>query len=121
LILVVPSRDVAFDHRRPLTTLNHLIEDARVGVDESDLTHLPEILQLHDLKLDPGIGSRAEFEARSRNNRQNRCLHHHVFDMVLLKDLVEYVGFDLVKACRPSAGDLVVVGTRRALTDSRHL
>ncbi len=51
LVLVLPHKDSAFDHRRPVTTLDHLIEDYQRGVREDDLTHLDEILQnTRDLK-----------------------------------------------------------------------
>ena len=48
--LVVPHKDKTFDHNRPVTSLNHLEEDLDNDVDEDDLTHLPEILELHDLR-----------------------------------------------------------------------
>ncbi|MBM4131369.1 class I SAM-dependent methyltransferase, partial [bacterium] len=67
LVLVVPHRDGTFDHRRPVTSLNHLEADLERGTDEGDLTHLEEILRLHDLARDPGAGDGAAFAARSRD------------------------------------------------------
>jgi SAM-dependent methyltransferase len=80
LVLVLPHKDGTFDHHRPVTPLEHLVDDFERGTQEDDLTHLPEILALHDLTLDPGAGSREQFAARSRANLANRCLHQHVFD-----------------------------------------
>ena len=34
----------------------------------------------------------AAFKSRSMKNFENRCLHHHVFDMQLAVALVEHVG-----------------------------
>lgn len=100
LVLLVPHRDGTFDHRRPVTTLEHLIEDSERNTGEDDLTHLPEILALHDLSRDPGAGDGAAFEARSRKNLQNRCLHHHVFDTDLVVRLLDFAGLQM-KAVEP--------------------
>ncbi|MBK8166433.1 MAG: class I SAM-dependent methyltransferase [bacterium] len=96
--LVVPHRDGTFDHRRPVTTLAHLEEDLARGVDEGDMTHLDEILRLHDLSRDPGAGDAASFTARSRDNRANRCLHHHVFDLRLAIALADRAGLAVLAA-----------------------
>lgn len=93
LILVLPHKDGTFDHLRPVTPLDHLIEDFERDTQEDDLTHLPEILALHDLERDPPAGSLEEFEARSRANHTNRCLHHHVFDTSTAIALVDLAGF----------------------------
>lgn len=96
LVLLLPNKSQTFDHRRPVTTMEHLIADFNAGMTEDDLTHLPEILALHDLKRDPEAGDMAAFKSRSMRNFENRCLHHHVFDKHLAVDLVEYVG---LKVC----------------------
>jgi SAM-dependent methyltransferase len=91
LFLILPHRDGTFDHRRPVTPLRHLLEDFEQKTGEDDLTHLPEILELHDLSLDPGAGSLAAFKARSERNRENRGLHHHVFDTRLAIELLDHL------------------------------
>jgi len=92
LVLLLPQKDKTFDHRRPVTTMEHLIADYNVGMPESDLTHMPEILALHDLERDPEAGDIASFQKRSMCNIDNRCLHHHVFDSVLALQLMDYMG-----------------------------
>lgn len=92
LVLLLPDRRHTFDHRRPVTTLAHLIADFNAGIGEDDLTHLPEILALHDLERDPDAGDMEAFKARSLCNVENRCLHHHVFDTRLAAALVEHIG-----------------------------
>lgn len=96
LVLLVPNKTHTFDHRRPATTMEHLIADFNAGMTEDDLTHLPEILALHDLKRDPEAGDMESFKLRSMRNSENRCLHHHVFDRRLAIELVEYTG---LKVC----------------------
>ncbi len=100
ILLVVPHRDGTFDHRRPVTPLEHLREDARLARGEDDLTHLPEILELHDLERDPGVPSREVFEARCRDNASTRGMHHHVFDTRAVADLCHEAGL-VVEALRP--------------------
>lgn len=104
LVLLIPHKDGTFDHRRPVTRLEHLVADHAAGMKEDDLTHLPEILQLHDLGRDPGAGSAEQFERRSQANLDNRCLHHHVFDTTLVARLLDHVGLQLlaVEAMRPN-------------------
>jgi predicted SAM-dependent methyltransferase len=91
IIIIVPHKDSTFDHKRPITTIEHLVEDFNRSIGEDDLTHLPEILELHDLIKDPGAGSFADFKIRSENNFENRCLHHHVFDTALLEAIFDWM------------------------------
>jgi len=95
LVLLLPHKDKTFDHRRPVTTMEHLIADYKSGMAEDDLTHMQEILALHDLERDPEAGDSASFQARSMRNSENRCFHHHVFDTTLAVSLVEYMGMQI--------------------------
>lgn len=95
LFLVLPHREGTFDHRRPVTPLRHLMDDFERQMGEDDLTHLPEILQLHDLRRDPKAGGFEAFKARSERNRENRGLHHHVFDTRLAVELLDHVGVQI--------------------------
>lgn len=103
LALVLPHKDGTFDHRRPVTTLAHMIRDFEQYTSEADLTHLDEILELHDLTLDPAAGDARAFRQRSQRNLENRCLHHHVFDMRLAVAVVNHLGLRIhaVEAAPP--------------------
>jgi SAM-dependent methyltransferase len=103
MILVVPHKQGTFDHRRPITTLEHLVSDFEQGTLENDMTHAPEILNLHDLARDPGAGDFVTFKARTQGNVHNRGLHHHVFDTSLAARVVDYVHLQLlaVEAAKP--------------------
>jgi|NOAtaT_7_FD_contig_101_887442_length_1061_multi_2_in_0_out_0_1 SAM-dependent methyltransferase len=96
LVLVVPHKDGTFDHRRPVTSLEHLIKDFDGHIDEGDMTHLEEILRLHDLSKDPGAGNFQLFQERSKRNVENRCLHHHVFDTRMAVEVVNYMGLQIL-------------------------
>jgi SAM-dependent methyltransferase len=116
VVLVVPHRDGTFDHQRPLTTLDHLGEDQALGRGEDDLTHLEEILALHDLSRDPGAPDRETFVERCHANATTRGMHHHVFatrsvaelcraaDLELLH-LKALLPFHVVAVCRSSTND----------------
>jgi SAM-dependent methyltransferase len=96
LILVLPNYAKTFDHRRVPTTVEHMLEDYERNTQEDDLSHLPEILQLHDLSMDSGAGSAEEFRSRSLDNLKNRCLHHHVFDERNSRDLLTASGMTVL-------------------------
>jgi SAM-dependent methyltransferase len=96
LVLVVPHKDGTFDHRRPTTRIEHLLEDFENGTTERDLTHLDEILKLHDLARDPEAGGFQAFEERSKRNFENRCLHHHVFDTRLVVEVVNQMRMQIL-------------------------
>jgi SAM-dependent methyltransferase len=94
LILVLPNKEKNFDHRRPVTKFEHLLDDFTRDVGEDDLTHLDEILAFHDLRMDWPAGGLKRFRERSLKNFQNRTLHHHVFDVVLIEEMLDRAGFE---------------------------
>lgn len=96
IVVVLPRKESNFDHARAVTTFEHLKNDYENNIAEDDLTHLGEILELHDLKRDPHAGSLENFRERSLNNLENRCLHHHVFDIDLLKEIFRFIKMDVL-------------------------
>lgn len=96
LILLVPHKDGTFDHQRPITSLTHLIDDYEKNIGEDDLTHLEEILELHDFSKDSGAGSYENFKIRSENNIHYRALHHHVFNTLLLIRLIDHAKMQIL-------------------------
>ena len=60
------------------------------------MTHLEEILSLHDLAKDPGAGDFQSFRERSKPNVENRCLHQHVFDTRLVVDMVDHMELQIL-------------------------
>ena len=96
LLLVLPHKDGTFDHKRNVTTMSHLLEDFKNEIEENDLTHLPEILNLHDLNLDPGIDDMIAFKYRSEKNFENRGLHHHVFNTSLVVDILNFSNLQIL-------------------------
>jgi SAM-dependent methyltransferase len=96
LVLILPHGQGTFDHRRPVTRLAHLLEDARADRGEDDMTHFEEIIALHDLSLDPPAGTPEQFRTRSLKNPENRCFHQHVFDTQLVVEVLDQIGMQLL-------------------------
>jgi SAM-dependent methyltransferase len=118
LLLVLPDKNGTFDHRRPTTDLGHMIADYEGGTTEDDLTHLSEILALHDLSMDPPAGDLESFRARSLANLTNRCLHHHVFDLGSACALVGHVGLQILKADTAWPFHIIVLARKAACPTS---
>lgn len=95
VLVVVPHRDGTFDHRRPVTTIEHLCADARARTREDDIAHVEEALRLHDLGRDPGTADLEQLTARLRDNARTRALHHHVFVTRLVGELCAIAGLEV--------------------------
>jgi len=113
IVLVLPDGTQTFDHRRPTTTFVHLLSDYSNSVKEDDLSHLDEILTLHDLAMDPPAGNVSAFEKRSRENIRNRCLHHHVFDLNLLKTVCAHFELETFMEAAVKPYHLIVAASKK--------
>jgi SAM-dependent methyltransferase len=111
VIIVAPRKEVCFDHRRNTVTFEHLLEDYHKNTEESDLTHLEEILSLHDLEMDAPAGTFEQFKARSINNFENRCLHHHVFDLAVLECMYNFFHLKIIKE-HQNENDYIIIGKK---------
>jgi SAM-dependent methyltransferase len=114
LLVLLPNKEHTFDHRRPYTSLDHLIADFEADTREDDLTHLEEILRFHDLEMDPPAGTPEAFRERSLKNFENRALHHHVFDPKTVPDLFSFAGFRLTLESIDFQPHIIAFGRRPA-------
>jgi SAM-dependent methyltransferase len=96
ILLILPNKNFCFDHNRPVTTFSHLLSDLQNDTKEDDMTHLDEILRLHDLSMDLPAGTPEQFKARSLKNFENRALHQHVFDIALLRQIFNYLNLEIM-------------------------
>lgn len=112
LVVVAPRKEANFDHNRETVTFGHLLADYENDTAEDDLTHLEEILALHDLRRDLHAGTMAQFRERSLRNFENRCLHQHVFDLNVLKELYGYFRLSVIEGMQLDS-DYVVIGRKR--------
>lgn len=93
-VVIVPDKRATFDHKRPYTSLDHIKMDFERATKDDDLSHLDEILALHDLALDPGC-SVQQFRERCLQNARFRGMHHHVFKPEVLLAMFSEVGMQV--------------------------
>lgn len=120
LLLVVPHKDGTFDHQRPVTALSHLLDDFNCKMPESDLTHLSEVLRLHNLSRDSGSPDFAAFKARCEDNLRQRCIHHHVFNTHLAVEAVDWVGMQILNVQLLRPFHIVVLAQKLAPTSAKN-
>jgi len=112
LVIIAPRKEVNFDHNREIVKFDHLISDYQNEIKESDLSHLEEILSLHDLTMDPPAGTIEKFILRSQRNIENRCLHQHVFDLNVLQQIYENFNLSIINSIQLDT-DYVIIGLKR--------
>ena len=98
IVVIVPNKEFCFDHNREYSTFEHIFNDFVSETKEDDLTHLDEILEKHDLSMDPPAGTLEQFRERSLKNIENRGLHQHVFSKDLLEQIFSFLGISLEKS-----------------------
>jgi hypothetical protein len=109
MILLVPHKERTFDRRRPLTSLEHLIDDHERNTGEDDQTHISEVLELHDLSRDALAGSYGKFERRTLNNPKNRAVHQHVFDVDLVVKMIDHLHLQVVNVETIRPDNIIVI------------
>ena len=96
LLILVPNNKFWLDINRNITKFNHILNDFQENIGEDDLTHLDEVFEKHNLKVDIEAGDFEYFKNRSIDNFNHRTIHHHVFDINSLLELFSYINFEVV-------------------------
>lgn len=105
LLLVLPDKHRTFDHRRPVTALDHLFDDYTRDVGEDDMTHVEEFVTLRDYSRRPIPNSMER--ACYRDNYHYRLVHHHVFDLPSAVKLLDSCEFKVLSAERLRPNHLI--------------
>lgn len=113
IVLALPDPRYTFDHKRPITVFDHLLQDYKDDTPESDLFHLDEVLKLHDIKLDNWVKDYDDLKRRALNNMENRCIHHHVFNLELLKQIMAYFNVKVLQTATSFPNNLIVIGVKQ--------
>lgn len=111
-LIVVPHKEGCADHRRPTTTLEHMIDDLRAGTGEDDMTHADEVLRLHDIARDPPARDPETLRQRVLDNARVRAVHHHVFTLPSALRVLDHVGLRLIRATARWPHDIYVLAER---------
>lgn len=96
ILLILPNKISNFDHRRPDTSFSHLLDDYTGDVNENDMTHFDEIIELHDLDKDVIGNNKDIFIERSMKNDENNGFHHHIFSNTSLEKMLLYFEVEVV-------------------------
>lgn len=90
---VIPNYRLTFDHRRQLTTLEHLVADLASGSTAPDWFHIVEFLRNHDCEKDLVFKGDKERHMKEFIDAPHLHTHYHVFDLPLSYAMHEYCGF----------------------------
>jgi len=115
LVLILPDKQFTFDINRPITTLTHLIEDHDKATPESDNTHFEEVISLTNLSIGGIKMTSEEFTQRTKLNHENRAVHHHVFDLELIKSMLIYAGFSVLHQQAYSKLHLITIAQKTSV------
>ncbi len=109
LLLIVPHKDNTFDHNRPVTTLDHLIQDFKNNTEENDNTHFEEVISLHDISMDAGINNKEDLKLRTADNFNNRCVHQHVFNTPLVVKIADYLDLKILNVAHFNPFHIIIL------------
>jgi SAM-dependent methyltransferase len=93
IFLVVPDKRTTFDQDRPLTRLEHLIEDYRTGTEQRkarDSAHFEEWVRLIEKRPADEVEGRVRFLMEV-----DYSIHYHTFTMPSFLQLIEYLRKEL--------------------------
>jgi SAM-dependent methyltransferase len=110
IVTIAPRKESNFDHLREIVKFEHLLEDYNNNIQEDDLTHYEEIIELHDRRKDSWI--QGSFEERSLKNYENRCLHHHVFDLNTLTNIYNFFNIEIIAKIELDS-DYIIMGIKK--------
>lgn len=93
ILSIIPNKVMTFDHKRDLTSLEHLIEDYHSKKTDINWHHVLEDLRMHDMDRDAHWkgDKKAHFKDVIKGPQFN--IHVHVFDLPLVYVMHEYAGF----------------------------
>ena len=114
LALVLPDKEQTFDKKRPYTQFAHLLDDYHRNTPESDSTHFEEVIALHDFSKDHFLQSKEDLEKRTLLNLENRAVHHHVFSIELIAEMLVWAGFEIAWQQTAAPHHLITIANKKA-------
>jgi SAM-dependent methyltransferase len=102
MVLVLPNPEFMYDHKRERTSFQHLVKDWENDTQESDTTHIQDVIDNCDLSrvyVLNGKGETISYESHVRIARDNptlRTVHHHVYTDEVVFELLKFCGFKLI-------------------------
>lgn len=111
IFLLLPDKRYTFDIHRAYTAFEHLVEDYENNTQESDTTHLAELLE----HFEPArsVFRREEYAGFLADNFRFRYAHHHVFSQEVVKKMLSFAGFEVLEQGEFYELHLVTVARKR--------
>ncbi len=91
----VPDKRFTFDHRRQRTALSHLIDDYQKDVSRDDKTHIQDLVDNWDEKLDSWWDNKQQL-LKHINENPLSGIHHHVWMKDNIIELFKYVNLKII-------------------------
>lgn len=123
IYMVVPHRKLTFDHTRPLTTVEHMVEDFHLNTTQVDGTHIDDFSLGIDWKMfspstsaDRGTEERLKLAAEYRANiaaGREINIHFHTFEPAQMNTLIA------ASNALPIGGHLEILRTEHLFSRSR--
>lgn len=92
VLSIIPDYRFCFDRNRPLTSIDHIIQDFENNVLENDITHIDEQKKLHDWTY----GGHKNFYELCDINEKTRVVHHHTFTPETVETLFNKIGLKTI-------------------------
>jgi SAM-dependent methyltransferase len=106
MLSIIPYKNAFWDKTRNFTSLEHLLEDYENDINENDLTHLKE-------NIDTGWFEQESAKNNAYDNFNTRILHHHCFDMLLVKQMFEIVNYETINCFIYDTLNIVYFGKKK--------
>ena len=110
VLIVLPHKNRSIDHKRPVTTLAHLIDDYKNGIKENDETHLREVLELVDVKVERGVSDNEDLKKMVQANYGG--VHLHVFDPNLVIKIFDHFNLQIIALEETLPYNIVALGKK---------
>jgi ubiquinone/menaquinone biosynthesis C-methylase UbiE len=112
LLILVPFKDNTFDHKRPYDDIGHMKQHYLNDVSEADLSHVNEIVKLHDIHRDKPAKNTEYFRKRSEDNARNRALHQFVYNFTTLHNALSFARYSTILCAFTTPHDQIILGTK---------
>jgi len=110
IISILPNKDFCFDYARPVTKLCKLITKYENNIMEDDVSEIPQMIEYYksnpdkllefkthpNMTVDEFINYQNYFYNNPKELERKRPIHHHVFDLNLLKEIAHYLKMEQI-------------------------
>jgi SAM-dependent methyltransferase len=111
ILVGVTDKNDWIDHKRTLTTMEHIIKDFNNNVTEHDLTHMEDAMDNTDTLLIPNLDNQF-FITQLQDNYNSRWIHHHTFNISLVVNIFQYLNISILAVDKMPIGHFFLMGRK---------